>query len=106
MRGSGVDGYFPVAPRVRLEVDFERPLTFGQEVTAVVELERLGTSSMTFRFEIWAETGAGRPRGRAAFGRYVTVHVAGSHADGTARSTPWPDGWRRALSPAAAAASD
>lgn len=51
----GLHGYFPVAPRVHYEVDFESPLFFGQEVYTVVELTRIGTTSMTFTFEVWGE---------------------------------------------------
>lgn len=100
MRERGIDGYFPAAPRVRYEVDFERPLTFGQEVTTTVELEHLGESSMTFAFEVWGEQFESRPRSRAAHGRYVTVHIRGSHSDGTASSTPWPPAWRQILAAA------
>ena len=32
VRERGLDGYFPVAPRVRFEADFEAPLCFGQDV--------------------------------------------------------------------------
>ncbi len=104
MRERGLDGYFPVAPRVRLEVDFEAPLFFGQEVTTVVELAHLGTSSMRFDFEVWGEEHDGRPRRRAARGSYVTVHIGtnqagATHAEG-ARSVPWPADWAAALRPA------
>jgi acyl-CoA thioester hydrolase len=101
MRERGLDAYFPVAPRVRFEVDFEAPLFFGQEVTAAVELAHLGTSSMRFDFEVWGEEHAGRPRQRAARGSYVTVHIGSNgagaaHANG-ARSVPWPAAWIAAL---------
>jgi acyl-CoA thioester hydrolase len=104
MRERGLDAYFPVAPRVRFEVDFEAPLFFGQEVTTVVELAHLGGSSMRFEFEVWGEEHDGRPRRRAAHGSYVTVHIGDNHAadahrDG-ARSVPWPDDWVAALRPA------
>ncbi|SNT35184.1 acyl-CoA thioester hydrolase [Streptosporangium subroseum] len=93
MRERGLHDYFPKAPRVRYEVEFEAPLRFGQEVTAVVELTRIGASSMTFSFEVWGEEFEGRPRTRAAHGSYVTVHVADSHR----RSSRWPGSWRAAL---------
>jgi acyl-CoA thioester hydrolase len=92
----GIDGYFPVAPRVRYEASFDAPLRFGQEATAVVELVDLGERSMTFEFEIWGEAFRGRPRVRAAHGRYVTVHVTGQPAD-EIRSAPWPAAWVAAL---------
>lgn len=96
MRERHLAGYFPVAPRVRYEVSFEASLHFGQEVTTVVDVAAVGTTSMTFDFEVWGEAFEGRPRRRAASGRYVTVHIEGSH-DGSARSTPWPPEWVAAL---------
>ncbi len=98
MLGRGLDGYFPVAPRVRYEVDYQAPLFFGQQVTATVALSRLGSSSMAFDFEVWGEEFRGRPRVRAAAGRYVTVHIEGTHEAGDAHSRPWPGAWREALS--------
>ena len=92
MRARGIDGYFPVAPRVRFEVDFAAPLFFGQEVTVSLSVVRMGERSLTFGFEIWGEQFNGTPRRRAAAGSYVTVHLAGQHRDG-ARSEPWPQAW-------------
>jgi acyl-CoA thioester hydrolase len=93
MRAHGLPGYFGAAPRVRYEVDFESRLWFGQEVTTELELERIGTSSMTFAFEVWGEEWDGMPRTRAAVGRFVTVHVpAGADA-----AQPWPADWVTAL---------
>jgi acyl-CoA thioester hydrolase len=97
VREAGMDGYFPVAPRVRFEADYEAPLFFGQEITAVVWVERVGTSSLGFAFEVWGEEHQGRPRVRAASGRYVTVHVPGGHDGASGRSAPWPEGWLTAL---------
>jgi acyl-CoA thioester hydrolase len=89
VRDRGLDGYFPVAPRVRYEADFEAPLFFGQEVTTTLAVTELGTTSMTFSFEVWGEAFEGAPRTRAARGRYVTVHL---DRDGSGRATtsPWP----------------
>lgn len=91
-RAHGMDGYFPVAPRVRYEADFEAPLYFGQEVTTTVSVVELGTSSMTFGFEVWGEEFEQAPRVRAARGRYVTVHLDRS-GPGRATSAPWPAEW-------------
>jgi acyl-CoA thioester hydrolase len=103
MRDRGLLEYFGVSPRVRYEADFASTLRFGQEVTATVVLERVGTSSLTFRFEVWGERTGGHPRRLAARGRYVTVHVPG----GADRSAPWPEHWRAALTaPAEAAPAD
>ncbi|WP_344151078.1 acyl-CoA thioesterase [Nocardioides koreensis] len=102
MHERGLTGYFPVAPRVRFEVDFEAPLFFRQEVTAVVTLAHLGRSSMRFDFEVWGEELDGRARRRAARGAYITVHIGGgaaAHAEGAA-SAPWPGAWVAALAPA------
>lgn len=95
MRSRGLDGYFPAAPRVRFEVDFLAPLFFGQEVTTTVRVTRIGSTSMTFGFEVRGEEHAGRPAYAAARGSYVTVHLdrsTGGHEDGVA-SSPWPPDW-------------
>ena len=91
-RERGLDGYFPVAPRVRYEADFEAPLFFGQEVTTTVSVTELGTSSMTFVFEVWGEEFEGAPRERAVRGRYVTVHLDRT-GPGRPSSAPWPAEW-------------
>jgi acyl-CoA thioester hydrolase len=96
MDGLGLHGYFPVAPRVHYTVDFEAPLFFGQDVRAVVELVGIGTTSMTFSFEVWGEEFRGRPPRRAAHGRFVSAHIDREQADGAA-STPWPTEWIAAL---------
>jgi acyl-CoA thioester hydrolase len=93
MRERGLSGYFGSAPRVRFEADYEARLWFGQEVTTTVVLERIGTSSMTFTYEVWGEAFDGRPRSRAALGSYVTVHVPA----GAEQSQPWPRDWVEAL---------
>ena len=95
MRAYDIPGYFPVAPRVRYEVEFEASIRFGEEVETRVELIRLGRSSMTFSFEVWRGASGDGPRRRAARGSYVTVHVPGKETGGSA---PWPAAWRAALS--------
>jgi acyl-CoA thioester hydrolase len=102
VRERGLDGYFASAPRVRYEVDFLTPLFFGQEATTTVSLARIGTSSMTWDFEVWGEAFEERPRTLAARGRYVTVHmgtgnVAATSPDGARSSLPWPAEWLAAL---------
>ncbi|WP_369191969.1 acyl-CoA thioesterase [Streptomyces sp. R08] len=94
MRAYGIPGYFPVAPRVRYEVEFEASVRFGEEVETRVELIRLGRSSMTFGFEVWRTAADGGPNCRAARGSYVTVHVPDKEKGGSA---PWPAAWRAAL---------
>jgi acyl-CoA thioester hydrolase len=93
MREHGLVGYFGTAPRVRHEVDYEARLWFGQEVTATVVLERVGTTSMTFGFEVWGEAFEGRDRCRAAVGRFTTVHVPA----GATGARPWPAKWLESL---------
>jgi acyl-CoA thioester hydrolase len=101
MRAYDIPGYFPVAPRVRYEVEFEASIRFGEEVETRVELIRLGRSSMTFGFEVWRGTSGDGPRRRAARGSYVTVHVPDKEKGGSA---PWPAAWRAALGEAGTAA--
>ena len=93
MRERGVTGYFGAAPRVRYEVDFASPLWFGQEITTTLVVERMGTSSLAFRFEVWGEATDQHPRRLAASGRYVCVHVP----RGERESAPWPAAWLTAL---------
>ncbi|WP_430297375.1 acyl-CoA thioesterase [Sinomonas sp. B1-1] len=93
-----LEAYFGAAPRVRQEVDYLSKLYFGQEATTVLELEAIGRSSMTFRFQVWGEAHDGGPSGRverrlAASGRFVTVHVP---KDSEA-SAPWPEAIRAAV---------
>ena len=102
VRERGLDGYFPSAPRVRYEVDFLAPLFFGQEATTTVSLAQIGTSSMTWEFEVWGEAFHERPRTLAARGRYVSVHLgtgnfAATSPEGARSSLPWPKEWLAAL---------
>ncbi|MEA5454198.1 thioesterase family protein [Sinomonas sp. JGH33] len=98
-----LEEYFGIAPRVHHEVDFRSKLYFGQEATTVLEIESVGRSSMTFRFEVMGEAFEREdlpvPRRLAASGRYVTVHVP----HGTEESAPWPE---RILEKLAKAAAD
>ncbi len=84
MRERGLAGYFGVAPRVRHEVDFEARLWFGQEVTATVVVERIGTSLDDLRLR-----GVGRGvRGSAADagGSGQVRHGARARRGGPARA--------------------
>jgi acyl-CoA thioester hydrolase len=93
MRELGIDGYFGWVPRVHYEVDFEERLWFQQDVTVTIAVEKVGTSSLTLGFEVWAEEFKGKPRRRAATGRYVVVYLP----DGATRGKPWPQAWVAAL---------
>ncbi|MBM7413319.1 MULTISPECIES: thioesterase family protein [Nocardiaceae] len=95
VRECGLDGYFPVAPRVRYEVDFHAPLYFGQQVTTDLDIAHLGLSSMRFEFAIWGEAFEGRDRALAAKGSYVTVHIDRDVSGAVA--APWPAQWREVL---------
>ncbi|GAB6896983.1 acyl-CoA thioesterase [Kineosporia succinea] len=92
IRELGLDGYWPAAPRVRQEVDYESPLWFDQEVTTSLWVERLGRSSLSYRFEVWGE---GPARLRAAAGRVIVAHVPGRGAG----ARPWPPAWAAKLLP-------
>ena len=87
------DEFFASAPRVRHEVDYLGPLAFAQEATCALRVERVGTSSVTFAFEVWGEEFEGAPRHPAARGRVVGVHVA----PGDSSSSPWTPTLRAAL---------
>ena len=58
-------------PTVRLEVDFHRPLRFGAVVEIELEVERLGSSSLTWRY-VMQEGSSGE---RTAEARVVTVGI-------------------------------
>ena len=93
-----LEEYFGAAPRVRQEIDYRSTLYFGQDATTVLEIESVGRSSMTFRFEVWGEAHDGGPSGRverrlAASGRCVTVYVP----KGSEASAPWPEAIRAAV---------
>ena len=93
MRDRGLPAYFGSAPRVHFEADYVARLWFGQEVSTTLVLEQVGRSSMTFTFEVWGEAFEGRPRHRAAVGRFTTVHVP----RGEEGAQPWPRDWVEAL---------
>ncbi len=93
VRERGIAGYFGVAPRVRQEINFEARLWFDQTVTCEVVLEKVGTTSMTFSFELWGEAAGEHPCGRAASGRFVVVYAP----DPAGRARPWPAAWVEAL---------
>lgn len=97
-RRLGLLDYFGTAPRVHHEADYHAPLYFGQDATTVLEIEAVGTSSMTFRFHVWGEAFDGAPSGRverrlAASGTFVTVH----RPIGSERSAPWPESTRAVM---------
>ncbi len=74
-------------PRVRVECDFRAPMAAGDEVVVLVEVDKVGESAITWRFEILASSGE-----TAAQGRMTTVRVG---PDG--KSAPIPAEWRASL---------
>ncbi len=58
-------------PTVRLEVDFHRPLRFGDEVAIEVEVEKVGRTSITWRYRLYRSP----EPGPAAEARLVTVNL-------------------------------
>lgn len=74
---------------VRTECDYFAPVSFPQPVEAGVAVERLGTSSVTYRVGVFVE---GEAAARAA-GRFTHVYVGRQHR----RPAPLPPHWRSAL---------
>lgn len=68
-------------PRVHYEVDYLDRLYYGEPVSIGLAVAEVGRTSLTYSFEV---TG---PRGDAARGRMVVVHV---HPE-TGAPQPWPD---------------
>jgi acyl-CoA thioester hydrolase len=73
-------------PRRHLTIEYHRPLHFWDEVEVTVEVAEVGTTSVTYTFEIRKD---GEVR---ADGRVVAVHI---DADGNPE--PWSDRHRRLL---------
>jgi acyl-CoA thioesterase FadM len=74
-------------PRVHIEADFSRPLLFRDLVDIELRVVAVGTSSVTYEFEM-------RARGEVAVrGRVVAVLL--SRPRGT--PVPWPEEYRRLL---------
>lgn len=92
-RERGLDEYFPIAPRVRQELNFRAKLYFGQQVTTIVRIDRVGVSSMSFSFVAWGHPFGERDWILAADGKFVTVCVP----SGADASAPWPDRIRQGL---------
>lgn len=76
-----------MVPRVRIEIDFMRPLRAGQFVEGEIEVEEVGRTSITFRFV--ARSGDEK----VAEARIVGVLVSAE----TFAPTAWPDGAREQL---------
>lgn len=57
-------------PRVKVSCDFKRPLLTGDRIEVLLEIPRIGASSVTWNFEVLTATGD-----LAAFGSVTTVRV-------------------------------
>ena len=79
----------PVALVVDTRCRYFAPLCFPGNVDVGLAIERVGTSSVTYRLGVFA-AGSAIP---AAEGHFV--HVAVSRADH--RPVPWPEAWRGAF---------
>jgi acyl-CoA thioester hydrolase len=76
----------PIALVVETGCRYFAPLSFPQEVDVGIAVERLGTSSVTYRIGVFA-AGSEAP---AAEGHFT--HVAVDRA--SRRPVPWPAAWR------------
>jgi YbgC/YbaW family acyl-CoA thioester hydrolase len=57
-------------PRVKVTCDYKRPLLTGDRIEVLLEIARLGASSVTWNFEVLTDSGE-----VAAFGIVTTVRV-------------------------------
>lgn len=57
-------------PRVKVSCDYKRPLVTGERIEVLLEISRLGASSITWNFEVLNPSGE-----IAAFGSVTTVRV-------------------------------
>jgi acyl-CoA thioester hydrolase len=71
---------FGETPRIRHEVTYRRRLWFGETVTVVLKVARLGVTSLEYSFEVKGSEGL------AADGRLVVAHASPE----SPTSTPWP----------------
>lgn len=83
-----LDEIYQSMPRARVEFDYHRVLEFRDEVESTVSIESLGTTSITFGFEL---TSGGE---LCVDGRLVAVFV-----DEQGNPRPWSDDLRSRLLP-------
>lgn len=87
--------YFPSAPRVQQTINYRAKLWFGQCVTAQLQVQNVGSSSMTFAFEVHGHAyGTTSSGGLAAHGTFTTAYVPAE----AERAQPWPAHIRAAIS--------
>lgn len=92
-RDLGIARIFGDCPRVQQTVNYTAKLWFGQKISASVYIDKVGTSSVTFGFEVHGEETEHRERELAAHGTIVTVYVDPE----TGKSAPWPEQIRSAF---------
>lgn len=81
----GLLDLFGTAPRVRYEVDYLDRLWFREQVDTTLWVEKVGTTSLTYAFEVVG------PRGPASRGRMVCVNVGPTGVPGSSGAAgPWP----------------
>lgn len=86
MRTLDLPDYFPSAPRVHQEISYRSKLWFGQPITASVEVQKLGRTSLTYAFEVRGHAHPKSTGGVAAVGTVTVAHVP----PGFDKSLPWP----------------
>ena len=86
MRTLDLPDYFPSAPRVHQEISYRSKLWFGQPITAAVEVQKLGRTSLTYAFEVRGHPHPKSTGGVAAFGTVTVAHVPPDFD----KSLPWP----------------
>lgn len=86
LRGLDLPDYFPSAPRVHQEISYRSKLWFGQLVTARIEVQKLGRTSLTYAFEVHGYPHPKSDGGTAALGTFTVAHVP----PGSDKAQPWP----------------
>jgi acyl-CoA thioester hydrolase len=84
-----LDGGEIIGLVVHTACDYFAPLAFPQDVEAGISVERIGSSSVTYRIGIFA----GAAASAAASGRFTHVYVGAADR----RPRPLPPRWRDAL---------
>ena len=81
-------------PRAAVRAEFLAPLRFGDKVETRLWVRKIGTSSITYRLEVWRLNGRGGPH-LSATGEITSVHVA--RLKGKIHPAPLPAAIRKKL---------